>query len=50
MTLFNAPEENAPDGQVRAGVPGGGARHPAPTIRSQANAPCLTRPGRSFFR
>ena len=33
-----------------AGIPVGRARAVDPMLRSQANSPCLQRPGRSYFR
>ena len=49
MTLAHNPEETASGQKASAGDPGECARH-CPMFRSQANAPCLQRSGRSYFR
>ena len=49
MKLTHNPEETAPGQKASAGDPGECARH-RPMFRSQANAPRLQRPGRSYFR
>ena len=49
MTPTHNPEETAPGQKASAGDFGECVRH-RPMFRSQANAPCLQRPGRSYFR
>ena len=48
MTLIHDLEDTAAGHQGSAVDPGEGASH-RPTFRSQANAPCLPRSGRSYF-
>lgn len=50
MTLTCTTQETAPGCKAYAGAPDGRTRTVRPMIRSQANAPRLQRPGRSFFR
>lgn len=50
MTPVPIPLETAAGKQAAAGIPMGSARAVDPMLRSQANAPCLQRPGRSYFR
>jgi hypothetical protein len=50
MTLTHHPEEPTPGRQVGAGDSGECAARRNPIFRSQANAPCLQRSGRSYFR
>jgi hypothetical protein len=49
MTLTHNPEETPPGQKASAGGSGECVRH-RPMFRSQANAPCLQRSGRSCFR
>ena len=49
MTQVQNPEDTAAGHQALAGDFGECARQ-RPMFRSQANAPCLQRPGRSYFR
>lgn len=48
MTPTHNPEDTLAGQQACAGDFGERARH-RPMLRSQANAPCLPRPGRSYF-
>lgn len=50
MTPVPIPQETAAGKQAAAGIPVGGARDAGQMLRSQANAPYLQRPGRSYFR
>lgn len=50
MTLTHNPEDPTPGRQVSAGDSGECAARRNPMFRSQANAPCLQRSGRSYFR
>lgn len=49
MSLTQNPEEAAPGRKAGADDSGECARHDL-VLRSKANAPCLQRPGRSYFR
>ena len=49
MTPTHNPEDAAPGQKASAGDFGECARNRL-MFRSQANAPCLQRPGRSYFR
>lgn len=50
MTPVPIPQETPAGSQAAAGIPVGGARGAGKMLRSQANAPRLQRPGRSYFR
>jgi len=50
MTPVPIPQETAAGNQAVAGFPVGRTRAAGRTLRSQANAPCPKRPGRSYFR
>jgi hypothetical protein len=50
MTLVCTTQETATGCKADAGAPDGSTRAVQPILRSQANAPRLQRPGRSFFR
>lgn len=49
MAPIHNPEDTAAAQRASAGDFGEAACH-RPSFRSQANAPCLQRPGRSYFR
>ncbi len=49
MTLVCITQETAPGHKAYAGDPDGRTRTVHLIFRSQANAPCLQRPGRSYF-
>jgi hypothetical protein len=49
MMLASTTQETTLGCKAQAGAPDGSTRIVQPILRSQANAPCLQRPGRSYF-